>query len=258
MHIERVEVVRRKVDAQDAELALAERDVSQMSAELKAVLAGTDSRGAGSLGSAIEGGRGRSEWIGGERGASPGDRRDGPGAGACGPRGGRCAPARRVETTNGEVVITRSWVFWAASPVSLAGSGSAARGQDTTSVACVGQRIDDIVVRTSAPTVAILRHVPVLARAAAAVHTTTHPQLIRRFLLLRLGDRCDELRRAESERILRAQPFIAEASVHRAPEFRRRRDLDVATSDEVALVLESRRWPRNPPVRFFRRRRRRI
>jgi hypothetical protein len=46
MHAERVEVLRQKVTAQEAELALAERDVQTMSAELKAVLAGTDPRAA--------------------------------------------------------------------------------------------------------------------------------------------------------------------------------------------------------------------
>jgi hypothetical protein len=44
MHVERVEVLRQRVTAQEAELALAERDVETMSAELKAVLAGTDPR----------------------------------------------------------------------------------------------------------------------------------------------------------------------------------------------------------------------
>jgi hypothetical protein len=48
MHVERVGVLRQKVSAQEAELALAERDVSQMAAELKAVLAGTDPRAAAS------------------------------------------------------------------------------------------------------------------------------------------------------------------------------------------------------------------
>ena len=46
MHTERVSVLTQKVAAQEAELALAERDVASMSAELKAVLAGTDPRGA--------------------------------------------------------------------------------------------------------------------------------------------------------------------------------------------------------------------
>ena len=40
MHAERVDVLRQKVAAQEAELALAERDVEEMAAQLKAVLTG--------------------------------------------------------------------------------------------------------------------------------------------------------------------------------------------------------------------------
>jgi hypothetical protein len=47
MHVERVDVLRQKVSAQEAELTLAERDVETMSAELKAVMAGTDPRATG-------------------------------------------------------------------------------------------------------------------------------------------------------------------------------------------------------------------
>lgn len=47
MHTERVEILRKKVEAQEAELVVAERDVGEMSAELKAVLAGTDPRFSG-------------------------------------------------------------------------------------------------------------------------------------------------------------------------------------------------------------------
>jgi hypothetical protein len=49
MHTERVDVVRRKVSVQEAELALAEREVAQMTAELKAVVAGTDPRATAAL-----------------------------------------------------------------------------------------------------------------------------------------------------------------------------------------------------------------
>ncbi len=44
MHGERVTILRQRVSTQEAEIALAERDVGEMSAELKAVLAGTDAR----------------------------------------------------------------------------------------------------------------------------------------------------------------------------------------------------------------------
>jgi hypothetical protein len=46
MHVQRVDVVRQKIAAQEAELALAERDVAAMAAELKAVVGGTDPRAA--------------------------------------------------------------------------------------------------------------------------------------------------------------------------------------------------------------------
>ena len=49
MHVERVDVLRQRVAAQEAELVLAERDVASMSSELKAVLAGTDPRGQGAV-----------------------------------------------------------------------------------------------------------------------------------------------------------------------------------------------------------------
>ena len=81
-------------------------------------------------------------------------------------------------------------------------------------IACAGQRIDGIVIYSSAPTVANLRRVPRLAALARAIHATTHTQVIARYLLLGVGDHCDEQRRAESERILRAQPFIADADVY--------------------------------------------
>jgi hypothetical protein len=42
MHVERVEVARQKVAAQEAELALAERDVGEMTSQLKAVMSGAD------------------------------------------------------------------------------------------------------------------------------------------------------------------------------------------------------------------------
>lgn len=42
MHADRVEVLRQKLAAQEAELALAQRDVDAMSAQLKAVVSGTD------------------------------------------------------------------------------------------------------------------------------------------------------------------------------------------------------------------------
>src|SRR5882762_1671467 len=100
-------------------------------------------------------------------------------------------------------------------------------------VACAGQPINDIVIYADAPTVANLARWPRLAAFARAMHATTRTELIRRFLLLDRGEPCNELRRAESERILRAQPFLAEAEAFVVASEGGGVDLEVRTSDEA-------------------------
>lgn len=117
-------------------------------------------------------------------------------------------------------------------------------------MACSGQRIDDIVVYSSAPTTAIFRRLG-LSGIVSAIHTTTRPEVIRRFLLLNQGDACNELRRSESERILRAQPFIAEASV-RMLKVDDQNVLEVRTTDEVALIVGVAATTASPQFRFAR------
>lgn len=104
-------------------------------------------------------------------------------------------------------------------------------------VACTGQRVNDIVIHSFAPTTAALRSVPVVADIARAVHVTTRPDLIRRYLLMARGDACTEIRRSESERILRAQPFLADASVLAFPADSGAVDLEVRTIDETSAII---------------------
>jgi len=116
--------------------------------------------------------------------------------------------------------------------------GALLRAQTTAGlVACRGQRIDSITVEADAPTVRGVSRVPVVGDVARATHIVTRADVIRRYLLLRVGDRCSELRRAESERILRAQPFIADATIDVVANDRGGVNLDVRTVDEIALVL---------------------
>jgi len=61
--------------------------------------------------------------------------------------------------------------------------------------------------------------------------------VILRYLALQLGDACTEVRRAESERILRAQPFIADATVLAYADGNGGVTLSVTTVDEVSLIL---------------------
>jgi hypothetical protein len=93
-----------------------------------------------------------------------------------------------------------------------------------------------IDVESRAPTVAGVSRVPLVNRVARSIHVTTRDDVIRNFLLLKVGDACTELRRAESERILRAQSFLADASVIALP-------VDsgvlirVRTVDEISIVF---------------------
>ncbi len=72
---------------------------------------------------------------------------------------------------------------------------------------------------------------------AAKQHTTTQAGVIRRFLALQVGDRCTELRRTESERILRAQPFLADATVLAFPDGGGGVILGITTVDEISLIV---------------------
>lgn len=122
------------------------------------------------------------------------------------------------------------WVTWA-------GVAGAQRVPGT--VACRGQRIKAIRITSEAPSVAGVRRIPVVSSIARTVHTTTQPQVIQRFLLLKVGDWCNERARQESERVLRAQPFLADATILVRPDSGGGVTLDVHTIDEVALVFSA-------------------
>ena len=115
-------------------------------------------------------------------------------------------------------------------------------------VPCAGQHIEQVMIYTEAPTVASLRRVPVVANIAHTIHETTQPSVVERFLLFRAGDRCQELRRAESERILRAQPFIADADVFVVESDSGTVDVEVRTIDETAMVLGGSVRARSPVI----------
>lgn len=116
-------------------------------------------------------------------------------------------------------------------------------------VACRGQRIDSIRVDAQAPTVSGLRRVPVVGNVVRETHVVTRDDVVRRYLLLHVGDRCVELRRAESERILRAQPFLADASIEVIANGRGGVDLDVTTIDEASMIVSTSVGSDAPAVR---------
>jgi hypothetical protein len=105
-------------------------------------------------------------------------------------------------------------------------------------VTCKGERITRIDIDANPPFRITGNNVwQRAARFAARQHVTTKESVIRRYLALQLGSRCTEVRRAESERILRAQPFIADATVLAYADGAGGVRLNVTTVDEVSIIL---------------------
>jgi hypothetical protein len=108
-------------------------------------------------------------------------------------------------------------------------------------VPCNGDTVRAIVVRAERPPfrghMAIWRRV---ARALGLHHATTREGVIRRFVTLEVGEPCTEFRRAESERLLRAQPFLASANVRTVAEPDGGLRVEVQTVDEVPAVFDAR------------------
>lgn len=76
-------------------------------------------------------------------------------------------------------------------------------------------------------------------RLVFSVQPPTREWLVRRFLLLRPGQPCDEQRRTESERILRAQPYISDAAIRAVADSAGGIRLVVETVDEILLYAEA-------------------
>ena len=103
---------------------------------------------------------------------------------------------------------------------------------------CDGQIISDIQVQTRPPYYP--RHgkwweSPI--GIISSIHTNTKPDVVRRFLIVEPGQACDDRRRSESERLLRAQPFIASASVNAYDDGNGGVIIVAQTTDELSAIL---------------------
>ena len=103
---------------------------------------------------------------------------------------------------------------------------------------CAGQPISDIVVITQPPfTDRLPRRLEFVRRGVRALHTNTHDEIVRRFLLLKVGEPCNQIQRAESERILRAQPYFVDARLRVYDDEAGGVRLEVETRDDVSLLF---------------------
>ncbi|MEP6691875.1 MAG: hypothetical protein ABJD07_12025 [Gemmatimonadaceae bacterium] len=124
--------------------------------------------------------------------------------------------------------------------VALAAALGPARGASAQNpaVACSGQRISSVTVMTRPPFHGQKgRLVEYGVRAANVLHKTTDTDVVRRFLLLSTGDRCSERLRTESERIMRGQPFIADARVRTIDDGEGGVQIAVETIDEFTPIV---------------------
>ncbi len=123
--------------------------------------------------------------------------------------------------------------------VALLSASPLAAQQPVGAVPCQGQIIRDVQIVTRPPYERDTdRWWSAPLEILNAMHSTTRPSVVRRFLLLGVGDPCVEVRRSESERLLRGQPFIASASVEAYPASEGGVVLFVITTDELTPVVD--------------------
>ena len=106
-----------------------------------------------------------------------------------------------------------------------------------TQAQCNGQQITDVVVHTLPPTYGgVFSRSPLLFRAANVLHMTTLPRVVENLVLLKRGEPCSILLRQETERLLRSQPFLADASVTAYPDGPGSVRIEVVTIDEPSMM----------------------
>lgn len=118
---------------------------------------------------------------------------------------------------------------------------------------CRGQTVDRIDIHTYPP---FERGGTQLAdrivRLATRLHKTTRPSIVRSFIPIRVGDACTDIRIREAERILRAQPYLADANILVVPDSSGGVDLNVVTFDEVSFLVDGSVTSKTPIVRALR------
>jgi hypothetical protein len=103
---------------------------------------------------------------------------------------------------------------------------------------CSGQRVSEIDIRPGRPPFGGLSSMwRAAAHSIGLHHATTKAQVLSAFLTMRVGDVCTEGQRAETERVLRAQQFIATAKVTPEPDTANTVKLIVETTDEIPVII---------------------
>jgi hypothetical protein len=129
-------------------------------------------------------------------------------------------------------------------PAPVAAQNSTARPAATSSrgrlavTGCSGQPISDIVVITQPPFADRLpARLEWVRHTVRRLHANTRDDVVRRFMVLKVGEPCNQIARAESERMLRAQPYLVDARIRAYDDEQGGVRLEVETRDDVSLLF---------------------
>jgi len=126
-----------------------------------------------------------------------------------------------------------SALILALAPVALARAQPAAPP-----MACNGEAVTRIEIHSHPPGSSFAADAWKTASSFAGIHhVPTRPELIRAYINVAPGKACTELDRSESERLLRAQPFIASATVRAVPDGPGQVAIVIETVDEIPLIV---------------------
>ncbi|HUF31268.1 MAG TPA: BamA/TamA family outer membrane protein [Gemmatimonadaceae bacterium] len=112
--------------------------------------------------------------------------------------------------------------------------------RDSAATRCMDERVTSIEYRRDPPPLMGGR-TPSWIRPVLRVlvqHSQTGPEAIRPFLLVREGESCTTFKLQESERLLRAQPYLANAELRAYPDRAGGVQVVVHTVDEIPLVID--------------------
>ena len=104
---------------------------------------------------------------------------------------------------------------------------------------CNGETISEVVVRREEPAM-IERSAPKWSRAflrAVLSGPTTRESAVQPFLIPKPGSTCTTLTLDETERVLRSQPYLADADAQVIPDGAGRVRIEVETSDDIRPIL---------------------
>ena len=105
---------------------------------------------------------------------------------------------------------------------------------------CEGRVINEIrVTAMRPPFTGEAKYWRQVARSLGLHHRTTDTAVVRRFLALETGGRCTDFRMRESARLLREQPFLADARIRGIPDDSGGVRVEVETVDEIPALVSA-------------------